>query len=343
MNEFEARYAAAQPLLDAGDHAALIPILTPMAEALLADDRLAPDLTGVSVMSNLGVCLRETGDLAGADLWFKMAAEAYIDSKDLTVRYVAVQSGFLLGMLRRSQGHLSDAHREFEALTFRIMTDRHPGIRQLFEMAMIELKSLEQEIGKTAAGAPAQTEPVVTYSKRANAFESIPRSWHFEAERIICNRNGAAFAIPYDMIHELHFAYAPTRFAGSRYAMTISTSDGRTEVIDNVEFAGVGQFADRSADYQAAVATLTRRLADKGVRVAVTSGRSWAYYILMAVLTGIFLLLVLLTFLVGGVIGMLIKIVALTAMAPRLIRWFARNTPKTGTLTSLPSGSMPQG
>ncbi len=349
--DFESRYKAAQPLMDAGDYAALIPLLDPLADAILDGEGLnaggaVSDVTAGSILSNLGVCKRETGYPESADLLFATASHSFAYSQDLSARFVAAQADYLRAALLRDTGKKVAARDVLSDMTMRIMMDDDPGMRHMFTMGLTDMRALEAEVGPARYGEPAAKEPAskyepFTYSKTANAFESTQRSWRFEADRIICTRNGQSRAIPHDMIKGLHFLYAPTRFVKSRYVMTIQTSDGGREEIDNIDYVRVADFTDRTRDYRMAVAALTDQLQAKGAKVAVTSGRSWPYYALMVACTVFFLLVVLLTFLVGGLIGIAVKLVVLALMAPRLIGWFKHNRPGTGTLDALPPGVMP--
>jgi Flp pilus assembly protein TadB len=123
--------------------------------------------------------------------------------------------------------------------------------------------------------------------------------------------------------------------------MTIQTRNGQREQIDNMDFAGVGNFVDKSAEYRAAVAALTGQLKARGANVDVISGRSWPYYVLMVVLAGFFVLMLPVLIALGGPIGIVMVLIGLITVGPRTWRWFKLNRPQTGTLDALPPGSMP--
>ncbi len=179
------------------------------------------------------------------------------------------------------------------------------------------------------------------YEKIESKFEAAPHSWQLAPDGLLVTRAGQAFTIPYSHITRLTLRFAPTRRKPRRYTVRVQAGSGAGAEIDNMSFAGIGNFEDRSFKYALLVHGLSQKLSAAGSACEVVGGVSWPYY-LFAAGAGVFgLLIVLLTFLIGGPILILIKVALIAVYLPRMVRWIKRNQPAQGTLTALPPGTVP--
>lgn len=340
-NADRADYEAARALMDAGDLKGAVSRFGALVDR--EDDAKAamPDGLAAQISCSYAVCLRDTGDSHSADFWFRTTSIEFSGSRDDEARYVAAQADFLRALMMRDADELVGARNLFDAVSMRIMLESHPAIRAVFHAAMNELKALEAKIGPQQFQTQVADEPL-TYTKAANAFEKAARSWCFEADRIICTRNGQSQALPYDQIAKLHFSYSPLRFAPWRYCMTIHTKSGHQESLDNVHYVSVANFVDQSADFRKAIDFLTKQLKDKQIPVSIVSGRSPLVFVVTAILSAFLVLFLLATLLIGGPLIIIVKLAIMIGFAPTLYRWFKRNRPQRGSLDRLPPGSVPE-
>ena len=179
------------------------------------------------------------------------------------------------------------------------------------------------------------------YEKIESKFETAPHSWQLAPDGLVVTRAGQAFTIPYAQVTRLTLRFVPTRLKARRYTVRVQARSGVGAEIDNMSFAGIANFEDRSFKYALLVHGLSQKLAAAGSQCEVVGGVSWPFY-LFAVGAGVFsALMVLLTFLIGGPVVILIKAALIVVYLPRMVRWIRRNRPARGTLTALPSGTVP--
>jgi hypothetical protein len=340
LSDAEAVYRGARTLMESGELEGAKAQFVQLIDAYKDDHNVMRDGLEAQVECSYAVCLRDTGDAQAADFWFRSTAHNFANSGDEEARYVAAQADFLRALMMRDAGQSAEARDLFDTVSMRIMMEEHPATRAVFHAAMDELKALEAQIGPALQPAEAKIE-AFTYRKRASVTEKEPRSWCFEPERIICTRNSNSYALTYGDIHKLEFAFNPTRFAPWRYVLTIHSRTGAREEIDNAHFESIGNFTEQSIGYRTAVSALVDGLKNSGTTVEIVSGKSWPYYGFMLLLTVFVALVFLLTLLVGGPIGIIVKLVLVTLFVPTLFRWFKRNVPRRGTLDALPPGSLP--
>jgi hypothetical protein len=179
------------------------------------------------------------------------------------------------------------------------------------------------------------------YQKIESTFKRALHAWELSADALVVTRQGQSFSIPYTQMTRLTLRFAPTRFKKRRYTMRVQARGGAGAEIDNMSFVGISNFEDRSFDYALLVHGLGLKIRHAGSACEVVGGVSWPYYLLMAAVSAFGLLVVLLTFLLGGPIGILIKLVLVVLYVPRLVRWFKFNRPAHGTPTAFPPGTVP--
>ena len=192
-----------------------------------------------------------------------------------------------------------------------------------------------------AVAAPETADDDYRYEKIESKFETAPHSWQLAPDGLVVTRAGQAFTIPYAQVTRVTLRFAPTRFKKRRYTVRVLARSGAGAEIDNMSFAGIGNFEDRSFKYALLVHGLSQKLFAAGSTCEVVGGVSWPYYAFAVGVSGFVLAIVLLTILIGGPILILIKVAVIVAYLPTLWRWIKRNRPARGTLTALPTGTLP--
>lgn len=186
-----------------------------------------------------------------------------------------------------------------------------------------------------------------TYSRRGNAFERADWTWAV-AETGILERNPRNFEnlIRWDDIDLVRLAYAPTRYKPWRYLLELRLKSGGKLTVDNVHFAGLANFEDRSASYRPFVedvlAELKRRRPDVKVRVGSSPV---AYWFLLAFVTAAFglLALVLLALPGAGIPGVAwVKLAIVAVSLPVLVQWARKSYPRPGRLDAIPETVLPR-
>jgi hypothetical protein len=184
------------------------------------------------------------------------------------------------------------------------------------------------------------------YRLRANAFVK-PRVYRLTEDALTWEEEGTRLdGAFYDGIAEVRLAYTPTRFATNRYRAQIIFKAGGMVELFNLDYRGIANFADVSAEYAAFLAELHRRLAAHGTDVIFRHGNSVGAYIANIVLTvfifAVVALAVLLLFTWGGPVVAIVKLVILLFFVPVLVRYIRRARPGTYDPLALPAAVLPE-
>lgn len=172
---------------------------------------------------------------------------------------------------------------------------------------------------------------MIVYARRENVFDKTERRWIVAPEGLRQTwDDGPGMLMPWSAVREVRLTYAPTRFKTWRHKLTLRVSKG-SWVIDNVHFAGIGDFHDRSASFNPFVLACVEhvRAAAPGA-VARLGAAPLAYWAQMALVTVMFALLatvvIALPVTFTGLIWVKLGLIAL--MLPVLFAFAVRSWPR---------------
>lgn len=191
------------------------------------------------------------------------------------------------------------------------------------------------------------SDAIHTYTYRPNAFVG-ERTYTLTDDALVVEEPGkprdGAF---YDGISEVRLAYTPTRAATNRYRAQILFREGGMAELLNTHYAGVLDFPEKNAEYNAFLAELHRRLAARGKDVRYARGNSTAAYVgnwLLTIFIFAMLALVVL-FLIpnwGGTWIVFAKLALILVFIPVLVRYMQRARPGTYDPLNLPTDVLPE-
>jgi hypothetical protein len=184
-----------------------------------------------------------------------------------------------------------------------------------------------------------------TYTHRPNAFAG-ERTYALSDDALVVDEAGQSLnGAFYDGISEVRLAFTPTRFARIRYRAQIVYRDGGMAELYNTHFEGVGDFAERNAEYAAFLTELHRRLAAKGKDVRYVRGNSTAAYVANWLLTIFIFAMLALAFVLLMAWGLgwiaVVKIAIILFFIPTLIRYMMRAKPATYDPLAIPRDVLP--
>ena len=185
-----------------------------------------------------------------------------------------------------------------------------------------------------------------TYRFRSNAFVG-ERTYTLTDDALVIEEEGkprdGAF---YDGISEVRLAFTPTRAATNRYRAQIIFKEGGMAELFNTHFAGVLNFPEKNAEYNAFLAELHRRLAAKGKNVRYMRGNSQAAYFGNWLLTIFIFAMLALAFVLLMTLGLVwiavVKLLIILCFIPVLIRYMQRAKPGSYDPLDIPKDVLPE-
>ena len=176
---------------------------------------------------------------------------------------------------------------------------------------------------------------MIAYARRENLFEKGERRWVVEAEGLRQSwPQGGELLLRWAEVREIRLTFAPTRFKPWRHKLTLR-GPGGAWVIDNVHFAGVGSFEDRSDSFGPFVLACVERVAALAPGATARLGSAplayWAQ--LLSVAAACSLLAMVVITLPVSFSGMVwVKLALVAAMLPVLLTFVVRSRPRRITL-----------
>lgn len=170
------------------------------------------------------------------------------------------------------------------------------------------------------------------YAKRANAFGAGEDAWTVETGALAHARPGGETSrLAWSAVTGVRLAYAPTRMKTNRHTLTLTTHDGAAWAIDNMHFAGIGNFEDRSESFTPFVLACVERVAARspGARARLGSTAA-AYWGQLAFVSAMFALLAAVILMLPIPFSWLIiaKLLLIAAMLPVMFRWVGHARPR---------------
>lgn len=176
---------------------------------------------------------------------------------------------------------------------------------------------------------------MIVYAKRENLFEKTERRWAVEPEGLRqVQEGGPGVLMPWSAVREIRLTYAPTRAKTWRHKLTLRVSRG-SWVIDNVHFAGIGSFEDRSASFGPFVLACVEHVRDAAPGAVARLGSDpLAYWAQMGFVTVMFVLLAaVVVALPVNFTGLIwVKLGLIAVMLPVLAGFMVKSWPRTTTL-----------
>lgn len=188
---------------------------------------------------------------------------------------------------------------------------------------------------------------MTTYRKRENLFEKAEREWRVDPHALVLRTaEGNEMAYAWRDVVTVRLRYAPTRFKTWRYVFDVAFKNGVDWSIDNVHFAGIASFEDRSAAYTPFVHAALARIKAEAPAAKVYAGATpLSYYGQSAFVLAAFALLaaVLLTLpILDGIPGVaVVKLLIIAAMLPFLIKWLRTSYPRAIAIDAIPENALP--
>lgn len=170
------------------------------------------------------------------------------------------------------------------------------------------------------------------YAKRANAFGAGEDVWTVEPDALAHTRPGGGTSrLAWTAVTGVRLAYGPTRMKTNRHTLTLTTRDGAAWAIDNMHFAGIGNFEDRSETFTPFVLACVERVAalspDARARLGSTAGAYWSQLLFVSVTFALLAAVILmLPFTFSWLI--IAKLVLIVAMLPVMFRWLGHARPR---------------
>jgi hypothetical protein len=189
---------------------------------------------------------------------------------------------------------------------------------------------------------------MIAYARRENLFEKGERRWFVEAEGLRQSwPQGGELLLRWAEVREIRLTFAPTRFKPWRHKLTLR-GPGGAWAIDNVHFAGVGSFGDRSDSFGPFVLACVEHVATQapGARARLGSAPLAYWAQLLFVAAAFTLLAVVVIALPVTFSGMIwLKLLLVAAMLPVFLVFVVRSRPRRVALdveafrAALPKGA----
>jgi hypothetical protein len=169
------------------------------------------------------------------------------------------------------------------------------------------------------------------YTFRSNAFVKR-RRYLLTGDALTWEEEGKPLdGVFFDDIAEIRLAYAPTRWETNRYRAQIIFKQGGMAELFNVDYRGIGNFAQLNEDYVAFLRELHRRLAERGVPIVFRKGNSPVGFVGNVALTGFIAVCLAAIFILLVTIGLtwlaIAKLVVILFFIPTLVRFMRRARP----------------
>lgn len=183
----------------------------------------------------------------------------------------------------------------------------------------------------------------MTYTQRLHQFTKS-RSWEIRQDGLsFVEENDREGLIPWTSITAIRLRFEPSRAETRRYAMRIKA--GVEYTITNVNYRGIMDFEEQSAEFAEFVHELHNMLSQKNPSVVYRSGSTLPAYI-ANVLLSVFVLLILLVigyiFLRSGLYGIVaVKTVIILFYIPTMLVLLKKNRPRPYDPTDIPSDLIP--
>lgn len=189
---------------------------------------------------------------------------------------------------------------------------------------------------------------MIAYGKRENLFEKGERRWVVESGGLRQSwPQGGDLVLRWADVREIRLTYAPTRFKTWRHKLILRGPAGAW-VIDNVHFAGIGSFEDRTEAFAPFVLACVERVAALAPGATARLGSApLAYWAQLLFVGAAFALLALVVVaLPVSFSGMVwVKLALVAAMLPVLAAFVVRSRPRRIALeveafrAALPTGA----
>lgn len=184
----------------------------------------------------------------------------------------------------------------------------------------------------------------VIYSKRRNLFEKGETEWRVEDDALVRrDPEGHEQRFFWTDLTGVRIGYAPTRWKTQRHNLVLTFGSADIE-IDNQHFAGVGDFADRSAAYTPFARAVLAKAAATHPDLMVRVGAKPSSYVLNLLFVGVTfaaLLIVLIVLPVNFGFYIILKLVLIVAMLPVFVRWIRHARPRLVRPDALPDDALP--
>ena len=172
---------------------------------------------------------------------------------------------------------------------------------------------------------------MIAYARRENLFEKGERRWIVEDTGLRqCWPQGGELLLRWADVREIRLTYAPTRFKTWRHKLTLRGPAGAW-VIDNVHYAGVGRFEDRSDSFGPFVLACVEQVAEQAPGAAARLGAAplayWAQLLFVAAAFSL-LAMVVITLPVNFTGMIWLKLALVAAMLPVLFVFVVRSRPR---------------
>lgn len=187
---------------------------------------------------------------------------------------------------------------------------------------------------------------MTSFSKRRNLFEKGEWEWRITDDAMVArDHKGREDVGPWREVTALRLGYEPTQYKTWRHVIELKFRNGAKWTIDNVHFAGVGEFENRSATYAPFVREAVAKVRELAPRAKGRVGSAPVFYwtsvivlgLLFAVLAVILLLVPVAEF--PGVVWAKLGIIAL--FLPTLLLWARKSFPRGMALEHIPEDALP--
>lgn len=190
---------------------------------------------------------------------------------------------------------------------------------------------------------------MIEYRKRESILEKTERLYRLTGDEVQMVRpDGYVWGLKLAEIATIRVAYAPTRAKTNRYLATITDHKKGRLQYDNMHFAGVADFEDRSVAFSEFTRFLIDRVRSASPQARLMAGAPAASYLGQLTLVAVvFFVLALVIFSLPVHAGNLaitffIKAGIIIIFLPFLFRWIVKGRPRQIAFDAIPDDYLPR-
>ncbi|GGD16691.1 hypothetical protein [Aquisalinus flavus] len=190
---------------------------------------------------------------------------------------------------------------------------------------------------------------MIEYRKRESILEKTERIYRLTGDEVQMVRpDGYVWGLKLAEIATIRVAYAPTRSKTNRYLATIIDRKKARLQYDNMHFAGIADFEDRSVTFSEFTRFLIDRVQSASPTARLMAGAPAASYVgQLAFVAVVFFGLALVIFSLPVSFGNLaitffIKAGIIVVFLPFLFRWIVKGRPRQVAFDAIPQDYLPK-
>lgn len=189
---------------------------------------------------------------------------------------------------------------------------------------------------------------MIAYRKRENVFKKGESEWRVEPDALVYrDAAGRETRLAWGDVSFVRMQYAPTRLKSERYLFQIAGKRGTKFSFDNMHFAGIADFEERSATYTPFARAVLDKVKEAAPNAAVYLGASPASYVGQVAMVAVAFAALIAVFLTIPVFDSIsesswYKFGVVLVSLPFFVRWVYASFPRKARLDALPDYVLPK-